>query len=62
MAVLGYEAVRQALADPGLSNSLDNLNPALAEAGPWVLAERVMGLDAICCVPTRRPMPGCAGW
>jgi cytochrome P450 len=43
--VLGYDNVRQALADPGLSNSLDNLNPAVAEAGPWVLSERVMGLD-----------------
>ena len=43
--VTRYEDVRQALTDPRLSHSLDNLDPALAEAGPWVLAERMMGLD-----------------
>jgi cytochrome P450 len=43
--VTRYEDVRRLLADPRLSNSLDNVSPALAAAGAWVLGERVMGLD-----------------
>jgi len=43
--VTRYEDVRRLLADPRLSNSLDNLSPELAAAGAWVLGERVMGLD-----------------
>jgi cytochrome P450 len=43
--VTRYEDVRQALADPRLSNSLDSLNPALTAGGAWVLGERMMGLD-----------------
>ncbi len=43
--VTRYDDVRRLLADPRLSNSLDNLSPALAAAGAWVLGERTMGLD-----------------
>ena len=43
--VTRYEDVRRLLADPRLSNSLDNLSPQLAAAGAWVLGERMMGLD-----------------
>src|SRR5262249_26633652 len=43
--VTRYEDVRALLADPRLSNSLDNLSPELAAAGAWVLGERMMGLD-----------------
>jgi cytochrome P450 len=43
--VTRYDDVRQALADPRLSTCLDNLDPALAEAGAWILGERMMHLD-----------------
>jgi cytochrome P450 len=43
--VTRYDDVRRLLADPRLSNSLDNVSPELAAAGAWVLGERVMGLD-----------------
>lgn len=43
--VTSYDDVRQLLADPRLSSSLDNLSPELAAAGAWVLGERMMGLD-----------------
>jgi cytochrome P450 len=43
--VTRYEDVRRLLADPRLSNSLDNLSPELTAAGAWVLGERMMGLD-----------------
>src|SRR5262245_10400754 len=43
--VTRYDDVRAALANPGLSNDLGNLNPRLAEANPWMLGERVLGLD-----------------
>ena len=43
--VTRYRDVRQLLADPRLSNSLDSLSPELAAAGAWVLGERVTGLD-----------------
>jgi cytochrome P450 len=33
--VTRYDDVRQLLADPRLSNSLDNLSPTLAAAGTW---------------------------
>jgi cytochrome P450 len=43
--VTRYDDVRQLLAEPRLSNSLDSLSPELAAAGAWVLGERAMGLD-----------------
>jgi cytochrome P450 len=43
--VTRYDDVRRLLADPRLSNSLDNLSPELAAAGAWVLGERMLGLD-----------------
>jgi cytochrome P450 len=43
--VTRYDDVRKLLADPRLSNSLDNVSPKLAADGAWVLGERTMGLD-----------------